>query len=177
MADATSSQAQYGKASVTSGQQTAPWYTQFPAPKSSPGTISASDLLQLIRASKNEAKPSYVLVDVRRNDHEGGTIATSINLPAQSMFHSLYTLATLIKATGSVGTVIFYCGSSNGRGPRCAAWFQDCLNENAINEFKACILDGGIKGWVKQGRLANAEMLDMVQGYEAQYWDQFMSTQ
>jgi arsenical-resistance protein 2 len=50
--------------------------------------------------------------------------------------------------------VIFHCSSSNGRGPRCAGWYQDALDENhddksttTGNRSKAYVLTGGIKAW------------------------------
>lgn len=40
---------------------------------------------------------------------------------------------------------------SSGRGPRCAAWYEDKLKELKIeeNQSKSLILVGGIKNWVK----------------------------
>ena len=45
--------------------------------------------------------------------------------------------------------VIFYCSSSNGRGPRCAAWFQDTLDEMGATDSRALVLLGGIKRWAE----------------------------
>lgn len=47
--------------------------------------------------------------------------------------------------------MIFHCQSSSGRGPRCAGWYQDALDEaNIPNEqSQAVVLTGGIKAWVK----------------------------
>ena len=152
-----------------------PWYASFPPAKATPGAVTASELLNVLHQSKTSTKPTHLLVDVRRNDHEGGTISTSINLPAQTMYYSLSTLVALVKATQSIHAVIFYCGSSRGRGPRSAGWFQDALDEHEIGDVKSYILDGGIKGWVKQGRQqGQGEMLSLMEGYEAGYWDQFM---
>jgi arsenical-resistance protein 2 len=50
-----------------------------------------------------------VLVDLRRTDYQGGTIHGSINLPAQSLYHTITSLYAIFKAAG-VGTVIWYCG-------------------------------------------------------------------
>jgi arsenical-resistance protein 2 len=50
-----------------------------------------------------------VLVDLRRTDYQGGTIHSSINLPAQSLYHTIPSLYGIFKAAG-VGTVIWYCG-------------------------------------------------------------------
>jgi len=153
-----------------------PWHAAFPAPTAKPGGFTATQLLEMIRGTTSSAKATYLLVDVRRNDHEGGTISTSINLPAQSIYYSLSTLVALVKATDSIKSVIFYCGSSSGRGPRCAGWFQDALDKHEVKDIKSYILEDGIKGWVKQGRRkGNEEMLTLMEGYEAKHWDQFMA--
>jgi len=129
----------------------------------------------MIQNQENNPQPEYLLVDVRRNDHAGGTIRTSVNLPAQSIYYSLSTLVDLVKATKSIKYVVFYCGSSIGRGTRCAGWFQDALDQREIEDVKSCILEGGIKGWVKAGRaLGQNVLLTYMEGYEAQCWDQFM---
>lgn len=162
---------------MSSGSQSEPppWHAAFPAPKATPGAITASQLLTMIQQWRTSDKPTHLLVDVRRNDHEGGTISTSVNLPAQTMYYSLSTLVALVKATQSIKSVIFYCGSSRGRGPRSAGWFQDALDEFGIEDVKSYILEGGIKGWVRQGRKQGPEeMLMLMEGYEAGYWDQFM---
>ncbi len=62
-------------------------------------------------------------------------------------------------------------GSSNGRGPRCASWMQDYIDD--VSKFgrktslKVLVLKGGIKGWVKTFEGA------LMDGYEEKYWEQF----
>jgi arsenical-resistance protein 2 len=68
-------------------------------------------------------------------------------LPAQTFYLSLPTLLPILR---SIPTVIFYCGSSSGRGPRCAGWYADALEavvgpENMAGRVK--VLEGGIKAW------------------------------
>ncbi|KAI5805207.1 Rhodanese-like domain-containing protein [Geopyxis carbonaria] len=141
----------------------APWHASLPAPVSTPVFIPRSTLLPLL--SSPSSPPSYILVDLRRTDHTGGTIATSLNLPAQSLHASLPTLYKLAKAAG-VAQVIFYCGSSRGRGSRAAAWLQDYINEVQDKEMKSVALEGGIKGWVKAGE----EYVKLVDGYVESEW-------
>lgn len=105
----------------------APWHAAYPAPKSEAVGIFQSDLLAMLEDGKEPGK-DYILVDLRRNDHavrwtqadrlsgsdislQGGTIAGSINLPAQNLYPSIPTLYTLIKAAG-VSQVIWHCGKS-----------------------------------------------------------------
>ena len=59
-------------------------------------------------------------------------------------------------------------GASQGRGPRCAGWMQDYINEvGAQDEMEALVLKGGVKGWVKE---FGGELMDF---YEPAYWEQF----
>jgi arsenical-resistance protein 2 len=69
-----------------------------------------------------------------------------------------------------VRTVAFFCGSSSGRGPRCAGWFADVVREEKGGEglIQAMTLEGGIKGWIAAGR----EYTELVDGYDEQYWRQ-----
>ncbi len=62
-------------------------------------------------------------------------------------------------------------GASNGRGPRCAGWMQDYIDDvskfGRKSEVKVFTLAGGIKGWVKDFEGA------LVDGFEEKYWEQF----
>lgn len=167
------------------------WWASLPAARSTPPIISADAVLKLFDDMDLTATPrTFVLVDVRRTDWEGGTIKTSLNLPAQSFCQTRKTLFDLLER-GGFKEVIFYCGelkfagahegkedangeavgSSNGRGPRCAAWMQDYIDDVAKfgrqSEVKVFTLAGGIKNWVKQFDGA------LVDGFEEKYWEQF----
>jgi len=62
-------------------------------------------------------------------------------------------------------------GSSLGRGPRCAGWMKDYIDD--ISKFgrrtslTVRVLKGGIKGWVKEFEGS------MVEGFDEKYWEQF----
>jgi len=145
--------------------QTPAWHEAYPAPRNqSPKTVHREELLRWLRDGK---KPSvdFLLVDLRRNDYEGGTIQGSINLPAQSLYHSLPTLLTLCQSAG-VRTVIFYCGSSRGRGTRAAGWFQDLLDDQGNSDITSAILLDGISGWARAGN----EYTKLMQEYDPEPW-------
>ncbi|KAH7326454.1 Rhodanese-like domain-containing protein [Stachybotrys elegans] len=128
-----------------------PWWAAFPEVQASCARLEASEVLELLEqdaAASDAAARDFLLVDVRRTDWEGGTISTSLNLPAQSFYQTRATLHRLCKQAG-VKRIIFYCGSSNGRGPRCAGWMQDYLDTVGDKSISAVILKGGIKGWQK----------------------------
>ena len=73
-------------------------------------------------------------------------VQTAINIPAQSFYP---TRSTWVETLGKIPLVIFYCSSSKGRGPRCAGWFQDALDEDGDQSAEAVVLAGGIKAWVE----------------------------
>ena len=133
-----------------------PWHAAFPAPKNTtPDAVSPTQLLDLL-SNGNER---VVLVDLRRNDHEGGTIQGSINLPAQSLYPSIPSLYSLFIASG-VAKVIWYCSSSKGRGNRAAGWFRDYLEDQKNSDMESLVLTGGIKGWVATGDSFRDRMVD-----------------
>jgi arsenical-resistance protein 2 len=169
----------------------------LPAVRSTPPTISADAVMTLFDDMDLTPTPrTFLLVDVRRTDWEGGTIKTSLNLPAQSFYQTRKTLFDLLER-GGFKKVIFYCGelhfqggrvrgkvsetrrlmreravgSSNGRGPRCAGWMQDYIDDVAKfgrkSEVQVFTLAGGIKNWVKEFEGS------LVDGFEEKYWEQF----
>ncbi|KAK4104425.1 hypothetical protein N658DRAFT_492528, partial [Parathielavia hyrcaniae] len=96
---------------------------------------------------------------------QGGTIRGSINLPAQSLYPTLPSVYALCKAAG-LRKVIFYCGSSAGRGTRATGWLADHIAEAGDNELKSLALAGGIKGWAAAG----SEYVEWMDGYDAAVW-------
>jgi arsenical-resistance protein 2 len=145
---------------------TPPWWASLPDVQSSCQYLESAQVLQLLAenaASPKDKPRDFLLVDVRRNDWEGGTIATSINLPAQSFYQTRPIVHQLCRQAG-IKTIIFYCGSSSGRGPRCAGWMQDYLNQVGDESMSAVILKDGIKGWHKHH---GAEYME---GYDDKKW-------
>jgi arsenical-resistance protein 2 len=123
-------------------------------------------------------------------------IRGSINLPAQSLYHTIPALYRLFKAANLV-KVIWFCGklgnspltvvsvsrcchrlssrtilakhrsgSSRGRGTRAAGWFADYLKERNEQSMESFILEGGIKGWVAGGK----QFWELMDGYEESAW-------
>jgi arsenical-resistance protein 2 len=123
MSTTTDSTTAPGAAPAPTAAAATPWYAAYPAPKSEVVTISREEVLFLLRAAvaaspdeENQhqqqgqgKKRDFVLVDLRRNDFEGGTIRGSVNLPAQSLPLTLPAVYALFKQAG-VKKVIFYCG-------------------------------------------------------------------
>ncbi|KAL2856201.1 Rhodanese-like domain-containing protein [Aspergillus pseudodeflectus] len=145
-----------------------PWHAAFPSPRTTnPASLPRSTVLQWLKEGTKVPGAGFLLVDLRRTDFEGGTIRGSLNLPAQSLYPTLGTLYSLVRKAG-VRDVIFYCGSSAGRGTRAAGWFADYLSEKGVSEddVKSWKLEGGIKGWVAAGDQYTA----LMDGYDESVW-------
>ncbi|KAL6876778.1 Rhodanese-like domain-containing protein [Trichoderma novae-zelandiae] len=136
-------------------------YDEIPPPNVSCDVVEPSEVygwLEQHKAAGDDASRDFQLVDVRRDEWEGGTITTSINLDAQLFQQAREMVYTLSKQAG-VKKVVFYCGSCGTRGPKCAGWFQEYLNSVGEVEMKALILKGGFKGWQKT---YSGQMVDVI---------------
>ncbi|KAA8649370.1 putative arsenate reductase (Arc2) [Aspergillus tanneri] len=141
-----------------------PWHAMYPVPRSVAPFLSRQELLQWFQAGKQTGK-DFVLVDLRRTDFEGGTIRGSLNLPAQSLYLAIPTIYYLL-VNSKVEHVIWYCGSSRGRGTRAACWFADYLEAQQETTLKSLVLEGGIKGWATAG----PEYTEFMDEYDASAW-------
>ncbi|KAF8219680.1 hypothetical protein L208DRAFT_1412881 [Tricholoma matsutake] len=77
----------------------------------------------------------------------GGHVRGSSQWHAQTFYDNL---PKFFEQHHNTEKVVFYCGSSMGRGPRCAGWYQDYLNETGTTTSTAYILQGGIKAWLEK---------------------------
>ncbi|KAK3397528.1 hypothetical protein B0T20DRAFT_222521 [Sordaria brevicollis] len=161
-----------------------PWWAAFPEPNSTPAHIDPQAVLELLegevqeeegeekeekeQSSSSSKRLKFLLVDCRRTDCTGGTVSSSINLPAHSFYPTRKSLYALCKQAG-IQRIIFYCGSSAGRGPRCAAWMQDYIDEVGERDLQSQVMTGGIRGWV---RTYGDRMMD---GYDEKTWKQLLS--
>lgn len=151
--------------SADAASATPPWHAAYPKPSNpAPAAVTAEEIRRRFDDGNLPGK-TYLLVDLRRNDHEGGTIHRSINLPAQSLYPSLPALYDVV-AAGGVTEVIFYCVSSRGRGTRAAGWFEDHIKSRGDSSLKSLVLEGGIAGWVGAG----SEYTRWMDGYDEKVW-------
>lgn len=145
--------------------QEIPWHAAYPEPRpGAPATISCSALLQRFEMGQQAGK-DFLVIDTRRNDHDGGFIRGSLNLPAQSLYPSLSTLLSMVKAA-RYPLVIWHCQSSKGRGTRAANWFRDLLEDEKIDTIQSVILEGGIKAWARAG----PAYVKLMNEYDQTYW-------
>lgn len=93
-------------------QSSEPWWAGFSEVKASCRRMEASQVKELLEADEaagSNAEREFLLVDVRRTDWGGGTIKTSINFPAQSLYQTRPVIYQLCKQAG-IKNIIFYCG-------------------------------------------------------------------
>ncbi|KNZ77271.1 Arsenite methyltransferase [Termitomyces sp. J132] len=119
------------------------WWDAYPKVKSDPGRIPMEELEILMRESPTNG--NLAVIDVRKDDRAGGHIRGSENWYAQTFYDNL---PAFLEKHKNTSRVIFYCGSSSGRGPRCAGWYQDYLNDKSVTSSTAYVLQGGIKAWL-----------------------------
>ncbi|KAG1823750.1 S-adenosyl-L-methionine-dependent methyltransferase [Suillus subaureus] len=112
------------------------WWDAYPK-----DYLTSGEVANLLR---DPDRSDYAIIDVRENDRDGGHVLRSIQWRADAFAGSLH---KFYDEYGKTNKVIFYCGSSKGRGPRCAAWYQDYLNGKGNTESKAYVLEGGYHGW------------------------------
>ncbi|KAJ7083805.1 S-adenosyl-L-methionine-dependent methyltransferase [Mycena epipterygia] len=119
------------------------WWDAFPTVQATDiARISTGELAAMLRDGSR-----VTVIDVRGDDHTGGHVKGSHNMPAQT-FHMQ--LASFHARFADADAVVFYCGGSVGRGPRCAGWYQDFLAANEIPALRVRILDGGIRRWIDE---------------------------
>ncbi|OJI88458.1 hypothetical protein ASPTUDRAFT_50383 [Aspergillus tubingensis CBS 134.48] len=143
---------------------TLPWHAAYPAPRSTAIGIHPEEVLGWLRSGRQPGR-DFLLIDLRRTDFEGGTIRGSINLPAQTLYPAIPTLYSLLSQSHAT-EVIWYCGSSKGRGVRAASWFADYIEQQQDTRMRSLVLEGGIKGWVAAGK----EYTDFMDEYDASAW-------
>ncbi|KAL6413488.1 Arsenical-resistance protein 2 [Ilyonectria robusta] len=93
-------------------QDTPPWWTAFPEAQATCPRVEVSEVATLLEANSAAGSGTtrdFLLVDVRRTDWEGGTVATSINLPAHTFYQTRAVIYQLCKQAG-IRRIIFYCG-------------------------------------------------------------------
>ncbi|KAJ3267273.1 hypothetical protein HDU77_003353 [Chytriomyces hyalinus] len=145
------------------------WTDAFPTPTSKPARLTREECAALLKDGSLVNGKDFVFVDVRRTDFGGGTVRGAVNVHAQTFFDNLDAFTAEYAA---VKKVIFFCNSSSwtdtkmGRGPRCAAWYQDALDTRGIKTSQAFVLSAGVKGWVNEFK----DDASLTQDYDEQFW-------
>jgi len=93
-------------------QEETPWWEKFPTATRTAPVYPKETLLRQFTILGDILNAGTLLIDVRRTDHEGGTIRGSLNMPAQSFYMHMATLYRLCMGDGVsvISRVMFYCG-------------------------------------------------------------------
>ncbi|KAI9761914.1 MAG: hypothetical protein M1840_001530 [Geoglossum simile] len=143
---------------IASGEQSKsaiPWFSAYPAPRSvAPQSITRFELLQWLREGREDER-DFILVDLRRTDHE---VSTSLMNKLRVFVRSSSVLVLTLRTTCS--------GSSRGRGNRAAGWFEDYISDRGDTTMKSYVLEEGINAWVRSGK----EFVQMMDDYKEEVW-------
>ncbi|KAH8822464.1 S-adenosyl-L-methionine-dependent methyltransferase [Flagelloscypha sp. PMI_526] len=121
------------------------WWDAFPAVHET--NIPVMQREDLHKRIQNASELRLAIIDVRNLDYAGGHIKGSVQVIAQTFPNNLLGFH---ERFGTMDDVVFYCGSSSGRAPRCAGWYLDHLEaQKVVPRPQVWILEGGMKGWLK----------------------------
>ncbi|KHN99815.1 Rhodanese-like protein [Metarhizium album ARSEF 1941] len=135
--------------------------------------MSAKSLSEKILAEKDTADTSYAIIDVRDDDHVGGHIKGSANIPSGQLEAMM---PTLVRKLQDKKTVIFHCALSQQRGPSAALKYlreRDGLlgspggGKKIGTQQEVYVLDRGFVGW--QQAYGSDERL--TEGYVKDIWE------
>ncbi|KEY66318.1 hypothetical protein S7711_02780 [Stachybotrys chartarum IBT 7711] len=118
--------------------------------------VTAKVLSDRILEEASSADPSYAIVDVRDDDHLGGHIKGSTNVPSRQLD---VMMPTLVRKLQDKKVVVFHCALSQQRGPSAALKYlrerdghlkalglkKEGKGEGEGQEV--FVLDGGFVGW------------------------------
>ncbi|KAF7358706.1 NAD(P)-binding protein [Mycena sanguinolenta] len=127
------------------------WWDAFP-------TVQATNIQRISPTALAEMRRndvSVAVVDVpeqRRVRRESFLPSRLPSMPShQSLAQTFYNqLSAFHETFASSNSVVFYCGSSVGRGPRCAGWYQDFLDANDNRGPQVLTLEGGFRRWAAE---------------------------
>ncbi|EKD05002.1 hypothetical protein A1Q2_00701 [Trichosporon asahii var. asahii CBS 8904] len=125
-----------------------PSLSSLPTPSATPLHMTVRELQEIMNNPALAAGQDYLVIDVRRDDMDAEPFQcvhpAAVNLPAQSFYQTLPMIYCLLNR---IPMVIFHCGGSKQRGPKCAGWYQDYLDQLGCKTSSAYVLVGGIKAW------------------------------
>ncbi|KAK3903524.1 Rhodanese-like domain-containing protein [Staphylotrichum tortipilum] len=147
--------------------------------------VTAASLSKILLASQADSGPSVAIIDVRDDDHIGGHIRGSQNVPSRTLDAML---PTLVRQLQDKETVVFHCALSQQRGPSAALRYirereriaaaEAARSEKTdaegggeggkeVREQKVVVLDRGFVGW--QEEYGTDERL--TEGYRKELWE------
>ena len=125
---------------------------------------------ELVQALKNNPD-SVAVVDVRGDDHVGGHIKGSTNVPSHTLD---WRMPELVRTLKDKEVVVFHCAYSQVRGPKAFREYRelrraarDKAGEPEADPQRACVLQGGFHSW--QAKFGHDK--DLTEAYAADIWE------
>lgn len=107
-----------------------------------------------LRLQLEDGAPNLLVVDVRDEDFEPGTlkISGSLHFPSggfgSASCEEIFRIGTERSSQPAPVSVVFHCAMSKVRGPSCAMQFLNWLGENAPGcNWRISVLSGGMRQW------------------------------
>ncbi|KAF9200940.1 hypothetical protein BGZ49_008838 [Haplosporangium sp. Z 27] len=133
-----------------------------------PTYVDSEILKALIEDKSKIPGKDYLVIDVRDEDHVGGHIPGSVNIPSKELPERL---PALVEQYRQVPELFFHCALSQVRGPKAANRWSNALAESVEASQGALpqrisILRGGFGDWQRKHKNDKS----LVEAYEAEYW-------
>ncbi|KAL7934306.1 Rhodanese-like protein [Trichoderma chlorosporum] len=132
--------------------------------------VSAKTLSEKILEEREQAEPSFAVIDVRDVDYLGGHIKGSTNIPCNQLDALMPTLVRKVK---DKKVVVFHCALSQQRGPFAALKYlreRDGLlaaaGEAAPPDQEVLLLERGFTGWQED----YGEDERLTEGFRREIW-------
>ncbi|KAF9116092.1 hypothetical protein BGX27_004889 [Mortierella sp. AM989] len=128
--------------------------------------VESNTVQQLVKDKTKVPGKDYLVVDVRGEDHAGGHVAGSLNLPLHELPERL---PELLKEHANVPQLYFYCGQSHSRGPKGAAIWTEGQSEELAATQQVNVLKGGFVEWQRKYK----DDSELVEDYDVEHWEKW----
>ncbi|KAG9060797.1 hypothetical protein KI688_008878 [Linnemannia hyalina] len=135
-------------------------------PVSTQSVVEGDVVYQLVKDKTKVPGKDYLIVDVRGEDHVGGHVTGSLNLPLHELPERL---PELLEEHADVPQLYFYCGQSHFRGPQGAAVWAEGQSEELAAKQQVYVLKGGFVKWQKKYK----EDHELVENYDERHWKEW----
>lgn len=133
------------------------WLESTPKALAQPQESDYLDPLAVAESIRTHPQDLAIL-DLRKNDFVGGKIKGAVNVPAQSIYHSVTDLYDLFEKAGKK-EVIVHCASSKNRATRAWGWFKDYADSKPKDQkLQVLILKGGFNAFKNEA--GNSDLIE-----------------
>ena len=146
------------------------------------GTLRRMSREQLAEILLSQTASTVAVIDVRDDDHVGGHIHGSKNIPSSTLD---YRIPEIVRTLADRSAVIFHCALSQQRGPSAALRYLR-ERENKMNKGEVGVMGDSPESGAKEEAMSNAQSNGQVQevyvldrgfvGWQEKYADHLLSS-